>query len=315
MQKGFLVLTLVAIAAGFFSGCSIAPDDQAAASEKSLQQPVIADENDTIVLPAIVKHAMPSTRWTEYTHRSVSGVAASQWGLSAGRIANISEASDDPDTYQAGLDNGYNQQWSHAYIYDDWFGSVFYIWGDANEDCRDNLNGPVGGEGYNGLYAGYYYGSSQYQGDRYVGYAMHYIEDVSITLHSTAPDSLGITVPYYTVDMLTNHFNYESWVNNNLYSGYKLMDAVANDYYYYAVTDPSQAVINAAWASCAYKGTSSVGYLAWKAYRSCGYPTASGTGNSTLADNTKIMLIAAARYAKGVIKYALDKYGQWPSAY
>jgi len=231
-------------------------------------------------------------------------------------VANINDASDDPDTYQAGLDHGYNQQWSHAYIYDDWFGSTFWLWGDADEDFHDNLLGPMGGEGYNGSYAGAYYGASnQYQGDRYLGYALHYIEDVSITLHSTAPDSLGVTVPYYTVDMLTHHFDFETWVENNLSAGYKLLDAVASDYYYYAVTDPVQAIKNAAWASCAYKGTSSIGYSAWKEYRNCGYPTAAGSGSATLATNTKAMLISAARYAKGAIKFALDTYGQWTSAY
>jgi hypothetical protein len=316
MQKYLRILVLVGIIAGLVTGCDMSRIDPGFDEVSGARTLAEAGENDQIIIPESAYEPAPETRWTEYSHRSLSSIAASQWGLSTGRAANISDASDDPDTYQSGLDNGYNQQWSHAYIFDDWFGSVFYLWGDANEDCRDNLNGPTGGEGYNGQYAGYYYTSgNQYQGDRYIGYALHYIEDVSLTLHSTAPTSLGVTVPYYTVDMITNHFNFETWVQNNMYTGHRLMDAVSGDYNYYAVTDPSQALINAAWASCSYKGTSSIGYLAWKEYRNCGYPTASGSGNATLVENTKKMLISAGRYAKGIVKYALDRYGQWTSGY
>jgi hypothetical protein len=115
--------------------------------------------------------------------------------------------------------------------------------------------------------------------------------------------------------MLTHHFDFENWVNNNLTAGHNLLDAVAADYYYYPITDPSQSVKSAAWASCSYKGTSSIGYSAWKAFKSAGYPTGAGTGNATLVDNVKKMLILSGRYAKGAIKYTLDRYGQWGSAY
>jgi hypothetical protein len=306
MTRLRLSILAIAVLLPLLIGCSLpAPDARL----------LPADENDPIVASdAAAAGAAP--KWSEYTHRSLSSIAASQWGLSTGRASNISEASDDPDTYQAGLDNGYNQQWSHAYIYDDWFGAIFYLWGDADHDFHDNIDGPAGGEGYNGSYAGYHYGAAnQYQGDRYLGYALHYIEDVSITVHSTAPDSTGVTVPYYTLDMLTRHFDFEQWVHNNMNAGYMLLNAVANDWYYYPVTNLAQSIKNAAWASCAYKGTSSVGYSAWKEYRNSGYPTAAGTGSAALADNTRKMLIAAGRYAKGAVKYTLDRYGQWSSAY
>jgi hypothetical protein len=313
MKKNSLYCIIVALAIVLAGGCDVPDTGLIFVPDTTLK---VADENDPIVIPDSAAMSLPASRWSEFGHRSLSSVAATQWGLSAARIANISEASDDPDTYQSGLDNGYNQQWSHAYIYDILFGSVFYLWGDANEDFRDNIEGSTGGEGYNGYSAGYYYGNgSQYQGDRYVGYAMHFIEDVSLVLHSTSPTSMGITVSYNTVDMATNHFKFESWINNNLNSGHMLLNAVENDYSYYAITNTSQAAINAAWLSCAYRGTSSVGYSAWKAYRSAGYPTAAGSGSALLADNTRKMLIAAARYAKGAIKYSLDKYGQWAPQY
>jgi hypothetical protein len=296
------------------AACSIDPAGTERKDSGGISVLTVADENEPIVIPD--GGALPETRWSCPTHTSITSIAAIQWGLSAARASVMSDASDYPDTYQAGLDNGYNQQWSHAYIYDNWFGRIFYLWGDAHEDFNDNLVGPVGGEGYNGMYAGYYYErGNQYTGDQYAGYAFHFIQDVSIVLHSTAPDSLGLTVPYYTVDMLTNHFNFENWVNNNLTAGHRFLDAVAADYYYYPITDLKKAVKNAAWASCAYKGTSSVGYSAWTEYRKCGYPTGAGTGTAKLVENTKIMLIAAGRYTKGAIKYALDRYGQWSSTY
>jgi len=276
--------------------------------------PQAASEDAEIVIDESSGSIKPL--WPVAGHRSVAAIAAAQWGLSSGRAAVISDGSDDPDVYQSGIDNGFNQQWSHAYIYDRWFGTSFYLWGDADEDFKDNLDGPLDGEGYDGKYAGYWYAAGdQGKGDAWLGIALHFIEDVSLTLHSTAPTSVGLTVPMKTVDMLAKHFAFEEWVDANLTSGHCLLDAVESDYYYYAVTDPKTALKNAAWASCAYKGSSSVGYLAWKAYRDSGYPTGAGTGSATLVTNTKKMLIASGRYAKGAIKYALDKYGQWSSAY
>jgi hypothetical protein len=82
---------------------------------------------------------------------------------------------------------------------------------------------------------------------------------VSIVVHSTSPTSLGVTVPYYTVDMAVHHSDFETWVDNNLVAGHRFLDAVSADYYYYPVTDVKQSVKNVAWASWAYRGTSSVG--------------------------------------------------------
>ena len=277
----------------------------------SVDDPIIVNDSGMSNSQNLAK-----THWGTLTHQNVATIAALQWGLSAGRAAVITDASIYPDVYQSGIEHGYAQQWDHAYIYDCTLGSTYYLWGGADEDFHDNILGPRGGDGYNGLYAGYYYNANdQLNGDKYLGYAMHYIQDVSITLHSTAPTSIGLTVPYYTVDMLIHHSDYETWVDNNLTKGWNLLDAVNTDYYYYPVTDPVQAIKSAACMSCSYKGTSSPGYSAWKAYRACGYPTSAGSGNATLVANTKVMMIAAGRWAKGAIKYTLDNYGQWTSKY
>ena len=312
-MKRFLLSTLAYLALGMLGGCANIVTTKAADTAIALT-PV--SETEPIVLPSSSGDGISTARWAEATHVNLSSIAASQWGLSVARVLAIADASDYPDTYQAGFDNGYNQQWSHAYIYDKTFSATYYLWGDADEDFHDNLLGPVGGEGYQGYYAGYFYGQGkQQQGDQYLGYAMHYIEDVSLTLHSTAPTSIGLTVPYKTTDMLTHHFDFEAWVANNLTGGWRLLDAVNADHSYYVISDTKQAIRNAAWASCSYQGTSSVGYSAWKAYRDCGYPTGAGTGNAALVDNTKKMLIAAGRYAKGAIKFTLDNNAAWTSLY
>jgi hypothetical protein len=311
--NGFPIAAVcAAIASILLAACA---DPGAKAREASTPPRLQAVSEDADI--SIDERSLSATPlWPVSGHRSVARIAASQWGLSSGRAAVVSDASDDPDVYQSGIDNGYNQQWSHAYIYDRWFGTSYYLWGDADDDFKDNLDGPLGGEGYDGKYAGYWYAAgSQASGDKWLGIALHFIEDVSLTLHSTAPTSMGVTVPMVTVDMLPYHTAFESWVDANLAAGHRLLDAVDEDYYYYAITDPKAAIRNAAWASCSYKGTSSVGYSAWKAYRDSGYPTGAGTGTAALVTNTKKMLVAAGRYAKGAIKYALDKYGQWDSAY
>ncbi|MCK4259315.1 MAG: hypothetical protein KAX49_10080 [Halanaerobiales bacterium] len=261
--------------------------------------PELISEDAEIIIPD--ESAEISVMWQKPTHVNLTDIAASSWGLSSSRVNTIANASDMPDVYQSGLDNGYNQQWSHAYLY---CSLGFWVWGDADDDFHDNIDQESGEiespEGFNNKSAKYYYElGDQFNGDWYLGYAIHFIEDACIILHTSDP----------TLDMLTHHFDFEEWVDNNWNSGHNFSSAVANDGYYYAVTDLKQAVRNAAY-NCSY-WTSTLGETVWDNYISSGYPTTAGTGNSTLVANTKTMLIRACRYAKGTIKYALDKYGQW----
>jgi hypothetical protein len=247
--------------------------------------------------------------WSELTHVSVAGLAAQKWGLASSRVDTIGNAADDPDTYESGIENGFNQQWSHAYLHS---ALGFWMWGDANENFDDCLTGELAGqlegpECKDGLSAWYYYWSgNQSLGDTYLGYAVHYIEDVSLVLHASDPT--------LALDMLTQHFNFENWVKNNWTAGHNFQATVAADNYYYAITNLQQSVRNAAWAG-SYWNSSSAGRKAWNAYRSSGYPTGLGTGNAELVTNTKQMLIRASRYATGAIKYALDAYGEWAPEY
>ncbi|MBN2737748.1 MAG: hypothetical protein JXR70_12260 [Spirochaetales bacterium] len=255
--------------------------------------------------PAPVPMKNHSSKWSKPTHTNVMAVCASQWGLSSARSAQMAAASEMPDVYQSGIENAYNQQWSHAYLYTIW---GIQIWGDADDDCHDNIDGDSGEsespEGYNGKWAGYYYNQgNQSMGDWYVGYAGHFMQDVGLVLHSSLP----------SLAMLTHHFDYEAWVNNNLTQGHNFLAMVSADYNYYPVTDLKQGIKNCAYGSS--YSNSDLGENSWDAYVDSGYPTGTGTGSSALVNYTGQMLVRAARFTKGMIKYALDKYGQWNSNY
>ncbi len=256
--------------------------------------------------PRLEAHPDLEVKWSCLTHRKVVSIAAAKMGLSTGRINNITAASDSPDVYQSGLENGFNQQWSHAFMLTS---GGYWYWGDADDDFHDNINQSTSEiespEGYKGKSAKYYYqAGNQYRGDWYLGYACHYIEDVCLVLHTTVPFGA----------MATKHFAFETWVENNLTAGHKLLDAVSADNYYYVITDLKTAVNQAAYYTSGYY-SSTYGKKAWDAYVASGYPTGAGTGNAALVANVKGMLVDAGRYVKGTIKYTLDRYGQWTNRY
>lgn len=271
-----------------------------------------ADERDPIPdLPAPPVTSNPAdptlVEWAEATHVNISTIAAQRWGLPPSRVAVIGPTGDDPDHYEGGVENGFNQQWSHAYLYSS---LGFWLWGDANENFDDCITGRLAGqlegpECKDGQSAALHYGrGDQIQGDRFVGYATHYIEDVCQVLHASSPSA----------DMLTHHFAYEGWVASNWTAGHNFASSVTADNAYYAISDLQQSIRNAAWAA-SYWNRSGAGRKVWDNYRSSGYPTAAGTGNAALVQYTRELLIRAARYATGTVKYALDRYGQWTSIY
>jgi hypothetical protein len=275
--------------------------------------PRLADERDPIeqqAAPAGMANDGDPTviPWSSATHVSLSTIAAQRWALPSSRVDVIGPAGDDPDEFEGGFDHAFNQQWSHAYLYAPPFG--WWIWGDANENFDDCITGRLAGqlegpECKDGLSAAFHYSrGDQTEGDRFVGYATHYIEDVCQVLHASAPSA----------DMLAQHFNYEGWVENNWAQGHNFAASVLADNSYYAITDPQQSVRNAAWAA-SYWNSASAGRKVWDNYRSSGYPTGAGTGNAELVENTRQLLIRAARYATGAIKFALDRYGQWDATY
>lgn len=247
-------------------------------------------------------------RWSENTHKSIVSIAAKQLGLSENRIKNIEEASYMPDIYQAGFENGYNLQWSHAYMINSW---GKHIYGDAPDDFKDNLEIAKGKdeskEGYKNKSASFYYDSNnQEKGDWYLGYALHFIEDTSLLLHTSFPS-------FTNLDLLTKHFAFENWIENNIDKGFKLLDAVKEDAYYYKINDPLKAIHNASYISNIW--TSELGEKLWNEYKKCNYPENEGEGSEILVKLSEKMLINASRYAKGTIIYMFDKYNQWENKY
>jgi hypothetical protein len=245
-------------------------------------------------------------KYGHVSHKNFVYHCAKKLGIDEDRAVIMRNASIMPDEYQSGIDNAFNQQWSHAYIVIKAFWGMQWVWGDADDDFYDNLLGDSGEsespEGYNGKWAGYYYVSgNQDLGDWYVGYACHYISDVSIVLHTSFPD----------INMLNYHNDYEEWIDNNWYSGHNFSEVGENisASAYYTFSDPKEAIRNAA------KGSNysynNYARKAWDNYMSSGHPTDSGTGNEACVTNTRKMIAEAVKWTGGAIKFALNRYDQW----
>jgi hypothetical protein len=246
------------------------------------------------------------TKWSEDTHDNYVYLCAIKSGISPARAATMRDAAHMPDVFQSGIDNLYNQQWSHAYIVTKTFWGAQWIWGDADDDFHDNIDGSSGEtespEGYNGKWAGYYYQQgNQNLGDWYLGYACHFIADVSFVLHTTFPD----------VDMALHHSDYETWVKNNWTAGHNF-SSVANEIpasSFYAISDLKSAIRSAS------KGSnytySSNAKNAWDNYQASGFPTGAGTGNVNAVYYTKKMVEESTKWTGGAIKYTLNRYSQW----
>lgn len=171
------------IAAVALFGCA---GNDVGSQKQSLPEPM-DEQADIPILKLVdgdadVAVSVAEQPWSATTHVNVAAIAAQRWQLPGSRIMAISNAADEPDTCEAGLEHGFKQQWSHAYLYSS-LGSS--IWGDANENVDDCITGRLAGqvegpECKDGLSASYYYATgNQPVGDEYLGYAIHYIEDVS----------------------------------------------------------------------------------------------------------------------------------------
>jgi len=278
------------------------------ADPKNESSGIITDESNLISYSSQVYNQKDSTRlkYGTATHKNFVYACAKKLGLSESRAIIMRDAAEMPDVYQSGLDNAYNQQWSHAYIVIKAFWGMQWVWGDADDDFNDNLNGYSGEsespEGYNGKSAADYYTAGNGDlGDWYVGYACHYITDVSFVLHTTLPD----------VDMALHHFDFESWIDNNWTAGNNLSQALNNvsASSFYTITDAKAGIRSAVQASN--YSYSSNAKLAWDNYKASGFPTSAGTGNSNCVYYTKKMIEEAAKWTGSAIKYALNKYNQW----
>ncbi len=312
---------IAAVLAAVLVSCS---DQMPTSSEKANQQPnsIMYDEPDPanedrgIITPedslisftreVLYGRGFAKASWSEATHKNIAYLVAKNLGLPEARASIIRDASEMPDFYQSGLDNLYNQQWSHNYILQKVLWSTVWIWGDADDDFHDNIDGCSGEsespEGYNGKWAGYYYSRGNKDlGDWYVGYACHFIQDVSLGLHTTIPDQA----------MFDNHNNFEEWVKNNWTSGYQFANyaSAVPAASYYTISSLKPALQSAAKGSC--HSFSPNAKNAWEAYKASGYPTASGAGSPDAVFYTSKMVQEATKWTGGAVKYAMSKYGQW----
>ncbi|MFA8299837.1 MAG: hypothetical protein ACEPOV_06730 [Hyphomicrobiales bacterium] len=328
MKRFYLPLLLGAVCAFTFSSCKKevaksntnepeteidANDPMSWQNKLGMPDPEGEDEGLKIAEEDLLKvthevfqrnHNSQNLKWSEPQHNQYVYICAKKLGLSEKRAKLMGEASEMPDVTQVGLANGFNQQWSHAYMYSI-LGS--WIWGDADEDFRDNIDGPPAGEkheGYNDKSAkDYYTNGNQELGDWYLGYACHYIADASLVLHST--------FIFPKVTMATYHFRYEKWVEDNWNKGHRFVDAVnsVDPSEFYTVTDPVAALVQTAENSNFY--LSNFSDKAWDAYGESGYPKGVGTGNANTVLYTKKMISECTKWVGGSIKYGLDKYNQW----
>ena len=158
-------------------------------------------------------------------------------------------------------------------------------------------------EGYNGKSAAYYYQKgNQFWGDWYVGYANHYIQDVSFSvLHTTIPG-------WY---LATKHGAYERWIAANWETGHKFANTVrgVSKYSYYSFSNLKGAIRSAAKYST-YSANHASKY-AWNNWKSSGFPTGAGQGNWAAVYYTRLMLQRTTKWTGGIIKYALNRYNQW----
>lgn len=243
-------------------------------------------------------------KWHEKNHNSLIYYAAKKLGVSEDRAVLMGEAAEMPDYFQSGIQNGFAQQWSHAYMYRE---GGSWIWGDADDDFHDNLLGSEQpgkeGEGYKGLWAGYYYDQGdQKMGDWYVGYGLHYITDVCQPLHST------FILP--NIMMGIHHWDFESWILNNWTQGHcfvKDVEAVQPSDFH-KVFDLRAALKQAAWNSNYYHSTYS--HAMWDAYAASGYPTGVGEGNAEAVKGARAAVREAERWAGGSMEFILNHYNQ-----
>lgn len=272
---------------------------------------IVTPENELIAFSSKMYKELYATddkqlKYGWVAHKNFTYVCAKKLGLSEERAIIMRDASVMPDVYQVGIENGFNQQWSHAFILTKTWWGAQWLWGDADDDFHDNLDGDSGEsespEGYNGKWAGYYYAQGNRElGDWYVGYACHFMEDVGIVLHTTFPD----------FNLAVHHGDFEDWIDANWNSGHNFSEVVesveASEYY--SFSDPKRAINQAAKASNWYY--SAHGKKAWEAYANSGYPIASGSANNTCVYYTRLMLEETTKWTGAAIKYAMDKYNQW----
>lgn len=232
---------------------------------------VTADEPVAIPTP-VQSTPAPDSKWWGGGHIDLATLAGQHMGFS--RATTMGSYADDPDTNDGGWSNLYYQQLSHAYMYTD-IGNLWY-WGTANLACQDWFNTAKAN----------YSAGSKANGDKYLGYATHYMADVSNSYHAD--------IDYQIWPSAATHAQVEQYIGDHWAD---VMNYIRNDYYYYAVSDPNATV----------KAIALHTHLDHNAIYSA-YQQSDKTNFMNLEkENIKMV----ARYLKGLIKYCLDQGHGW----
>ena len=286
-----IILLGSAIFAMTFIGCQ--KDDVNDLQVEKTEEQSFADNNALYADPELIPDEFVDVKlpndgkWGYTPHRDMMYAAAIKCGLSYQRADKMKEWAAYPDQ----IDGEANipiisTTWKHGYMY------KYYVhyYGIADAMCKNNISG----SGYNGKSAFYYYPGNKDMGDKYVGYAGHYMIDMGNSWHT------------WGLISQTDHYRYETWFANNWTSGHKFYQYILNNGSgYYSVTDPAAATRSVAWNSML--SAQSI-YNAWLL---SGRPTGAGTGNSTLISKTKANVLRSFLYLKGLVYYTLNHENAW----
>jgi hypothetical protein len=263
---------------------------------------LVSEENPEIVIDENlpVELQMPQYDITEFEtsvhlkygwngHKEIAKLCAQQWGLTGTRVTRMMEGANAPDTKDnEGVVPG-TQQWRHGYV----FAYGVYIWGTADQWCYNVIKGTgIGGNSWYTCFSRY--PSDKSNGDYCLGYAGHYMMDLTNPWHCAA-----------NIVSQANHGNYEKWIEANWWDGWQFYKQISTGTTYYAITDPAATCRSVAKAS--YNVSASLN----NAYNASGSPIGVGTGNSTLVSMTRTQITIAGKYMRGLIKYTLDAKSAW----
>ena len=193
-------------------------------------------------------------KWAGFIHSDMARTAGKWMGLSDQECQVLYDHADDPDG----------------------FGTY----------CIDHyaLTGAPGeSERLANLARGQYSINNDLEGAEFLAYSMHYMTDMSVPFH-------------YVYEYLANHQAYESYVSGQWGSGttQNFNQSVANNYYYYYITDVSDSAMNLATYSHQY-----MSYI-----RNTMDTYSNWQDDPTLNQYTRNCLVEGAKYNMGLVDYA-----------
>ncbi|MDD4300561.1 MAG: hypothetical protein PHO78_07920 [Methanomicrobium sp.] len=220
-------------------------------------------------------------------HQDMIEISCLKWGVSSTYATYAHNAADDPDSWPSiypptgfeWLDN-FIEDICHSY--DHYYNPVLGT-GNAPSQC----------ENYADIAKDYYDQSSMYNAYTNLGYSSHFITDVGNPLH-TGMETNQITNSWV-------HFEYEDYVNNNWEDGsgqdYYFKSVIEDNWYYYAITDPSGSTFSL--ADYSHDSADTLYYLVYN-HR---YTFETDSDVRSITENC---LLDTAKYTLGLVKYTRD---------